>query len=42
MYSLNLHTDDGDVLLDYSKNLITEDVMHMLVDLVRTNDGAVE
>ncbi|XP_063044612.1 glucose-6-phosphate isomerase b [Engraulis encrasicolus] len=35
-FSLNLHTDDGDVLLDYSKNLITEDVMHMLVDLAKS------
>lgn len=35
-FSLNLHTDEGDVLLDYSKNLITEDVMHMLVDLAKS------
>lgn len=32
--SLTLKTEDGDILLDYSKNLITEDVMKMLVDLV--------
>ena len=32
--SLNLNTKDGDILLDYSKNLITEEVMKMLVDLV--------
>ncbi|KAK1891114.1 Glucose-6-phosphate isomerase [Dissostichus eleginoides] len=31
--SLNLKTEDGDILLDYSKNLITEEVMKMLVDL---------
>lgn len=34
--SLNLKTDDGDILLDYSKNLITDDVMKMLIDLVNT------
>lgn len=32
--SLTLKTDEGDILLDYSKNLITEEVMKMLVDLV--------
>ncbi|KAF3832296.1 hypothetical protein F7725_025961, partial [Dissostichus mawsoni] len=26
---LNLKTEDGDILLDYSKNLITEEVMKM-------------
>ncbi|XP_034057281.1 glucose-6-phosphate isomerase b [Gymnodraco acuticeps] len=31
--SLNLKTEDGDILLDYSKNLITDEVMKMLVDL---------
>uniref|UniRef100_A0A3P8SSD3 Glucose-6-phosphate isomerase n=1 Tax=Amphiprion percula TaxID=161767 RepID=A0A3P8SSD3_AMPPE len=31
--SLSLKTEDGDILLDYSKNLITDDVMKMLVDL---------
>jgi len=35
-FSLDLHTDEGEVLLDYSKNLITEDVMHMLVDLAKS------
>lgn len=32
--SLTLQTDDGDILLDYSKNLITEEVMKMLIELV--------
>lgn len=32
--SLTLKTDDGDILLDYSKNLITDEVVKMLVDLV--------
>lgn len=32
-FSLTLNTQDGDILLDYSKNLITEEVMKMLVDL---------
>uniref|UniRef100_A0A3Q3E213 Glucose-6-phosphate isomerase n=1 Tax=Labrus bergylta TaxID=56723 RepID=A0A3Q3E213_9LABR len=31
--SLTLKTEDGDILLDYSKNLITDEVMKMLVDL---------
>ncbi|KAJ4946788.1 hypothetical protein JOQ06_008834 [Pogonophryne albipinna] len=30
---LNLKTEDGDILLDYSKNLITDEVMKMLVNL---------
>uniref|UniRef100_A0A672ZLN4 Glucose-6-phosphate isomerase n=1 Tax=Sphaeramia orbicularis TaxID=375764 RepID=A0A672ZLN4_9TELE len=38
-FSLSLKTDDGDILLDYSKNLITEEVMKMLVDLFRSVDG---
>lgn len=33
-HSLMLKTDDGDILLDYSKNLITDEVVKMLVDLV--------
>lgn len=38
--SLTLKTDDGDILLDYSKNLITDDVLTMLVDLVNVfNSG---
>lgn len=32
--SLTLKTESGDILLDYSKNLITDEVMKMLVDLV--------
>lgn len=32
--SLTLKTEDGDILLDYSKNLITDEVVKMLVDLV--------
>ncbi|KAJ8272294.1 hypothetical protein COCON_G00111530 [Conger conger] len=35
-FSANLTTDDGDILLDYSKNLINEEVMHMLVDLAKS------
>ncbi|XP_072321209.1 glucose-6-phosphate isomerase b [Eucyclogobius newberryi] len=31
--SLTLNTEDGDILLDYSKNLITDEVMKMLIDL---------
>lgn len=34
--SLNLKTEDGDILLDFSKNLITDEVMKMLVDLVNS------
>ncbi|KAJ0047300.1 hypothetical protein NL108_004556, partial [Boleophthalmus pectinirostris] len=30
---LTLNTEDGDILLDYSKNLITDEVMKMLTDL---------
>lgn len=33
--SLTLKTDEGDILLDYSKNLINEEVMKMLVELVK-------
>lgn len=32
--SLTLNTDHGDILLDYSKNLVTEEVMKMLAELV--------
>ncbi|KAF4101082.1 glucose-6-phosphate isomerase b [Onychostoma macrolepis] len=32
-FSLTLKTDEGDILLDYSKNLINEEVMKMLVEL---------
>uniref|UniRef100_A0A4W6EAC3 Glucose-6-phosphate isomerase n=1 Tax=Lates calcarifer TaxID=8187 RepID=A0A4W6EAC3_LATCA len=34
--SLTLKTEDGDILLDYSKNLITDEVMKMLVDLAKS------
>uniref|UniRef100_A0A1A7XA11 Glucose-6-phosphate isomerase n=1 Tax=Iconisemion striatum TaxID=60296 RepID=A0A1A7XA11_9TELE len=34
--SLTLNTEDGDILLDFSKNLITDEVMKMLVDLARS------
>uniref|UniRef100_A0A8C6SKX1 Glucose-6-phosphate isomerase n=1 Tax=Neogobius melanostomus TaxID=47308 RepID=A0A8C6SKX1_9GOBI len=36
--SLTLNTEDGDILLDYSKNLITDEVMKMLVDLGQSRD----
>ncbi|KAK7913504.1 hypothetical protein WMY93_013715 [Mugilogobius chulae] len=32
-FSLTLNTQDGDILLDYSKNLITDEVMKMLIDM---------
>uniref|UniRef100_A0A2I2ZF20 Glucose-6-phosphate isomerase n=1 Tax=Gorilla gorilla gorilla TaxID=9595 RepID=A0A2I2ZF20_GORGO len=32
-FSLTLNTNHGHILVDYSKNLVTEDVMRMLVDL---------
>uniref|UniRef100_A0A4W4E833 Glucose-6-phosphate isomerase n=1 Tax=Electrophorus electricus TaxID=8005 RepID=A0A4W4E833_ELEEL len=35
-FSATLETDDGDILLDYSKNLITEEVMKMLFDMVQS------
>ncbi|RXN03057.1 glucose-6-phosphate isomerase-like protein [Labeo rohita] len=35
-FSLQLATDDGDVLLDYSKNLINEEVIQMLFDMARS------
>uniref|UniRef100_W5UM65 Glucose-6-phosphate isomerase n=1 Tax=Ictalurus punctatus TaxID=7998 RepID=W5UM65_ICTPU len=35
-FSLTLKTDDGDILLDYSKNLINEDVMKMLNELAKS------
>uniref|UniRef100_A0A3P8VWP4 Glucose-6-phosphate isomerase n=1 Tax=Cynoglossus semilaevis TaxID=244447 RepID=A0A3P8VWP4_CYNSE len=34
--SLSLKTEDGDILLDYSKNLVTEEVMKMLVELAKS------
>uniref|UniRef100_A0A672F2E9 Glucose-6-phosphate isomerase n=1 Tax=Salarias fasciatus TaxID=181472 RepID=A0A672F2E9_SALFA len=35
--SLTLKTDDGDILLDYSKNLITDEVMKMLCFIMVQN-----
>uniref|UniRef100_A0A2K5XIH0 Glucose-6-phosphate isomerase n=1 Tax=Mandrillus leucophaeus TaxID=9568 RepID=A0A2K5XIH0_MANLE len=35
-FSLTLNTNHGHILLDYSKNLVTEDVMRMLVDLAKS------
>uniref|UniRef100_A0A673A537 Glucose-6-phosphate isomerase n=1 Tax=Sphaeramia orbicularis TaxID=375764 RepID=A0A673A537_9TELE len=35
-FSTTLQTDDGDILLDYSKNLINEDVMSMLVAMAKS------
>ncbi|KAF3686872.1 Glucose-6-phosphate isomerase [Channa argus] len=42
--SLTLKTEDGDILLDYSKNLITDEVMKLLVDLAKSRgiEGARE
>ncbi|XP_048015533.1 glucose-6-phosphate isomerase-like [Megalobrama amblycephala] len=34
-FSLELTTDDGNILLDYSKNLISEEVLTMLFDMVQ-------
>ncbi|KAK9952682.1 hypothetical protein ABG768_018492 [Culter alburnus] len=35
-FSLELTTDDGNILLDYSKNLISEEVLTMLFDMARS------
>ncbi|KAL4642217.1 glucose-6-phosphate isomerase-like [Arapaima gigas] len=35
-FSLTLNTNDGDILLDYSKNLINKEVLKMLLDLARS------
>uniref|UniRef100_A0A286X7A3 Glucose-6-phosphate isomerase n=1 Tax=Cavia porcellus TaxID=10141 RepID=A0A286X7A3_CAVPO len=35
-FSLTLNTNHGHILLDYSKNLVTEDVMKMLVELAKS------
>ncbi|TSM52259.1 Glucose-6-phosphate isomerase [Bagarius yarrelli] len=34
--SVTLETDDGDLLLDYSKNLINEEVLKLLLDMARS------
>jgi len=41
VYSQVLNTADGDLLVDYSKNIINDEVMKMLVDLVCNYDTAV-
>ncbi|CAB3991863.1 Glucose-6-phosphate isomerase [Paramuricea clavata] len=33
-FSLSLATSDGELLLDYSKNIVTEETMKLLFDLV--------
>ena len=33
-FSLNLNTNHGHILVDYSKNLVNKEVMQMLVELV--------
>ncbi|XP_073688447.1 glucose-6-phosphate isomerase a [Garra rufa] len=35
-FSLQLATDDGDILLDYSKNLVNEEVLRMLFEMARS------
>lgn len=40
--SLTLNTNHGRILLDYSKNLVTEGVMQMLVDLVMFSYGRLD
>uniref|UniRef100_A0A8D0F0H4 Glucose-6-phosphate isomerase n=1 Tax=Strix occidentalis caurina TaxID=311401 RepID=A0A8D0F0H4_STROC len=35
-FSLTVNTDHGDILLDYSKNLVTEEVMKMLMELAKS------
>uniref|UniRef100_A0A6Q2YTW4 Glucose-6-phosphate isomerase n=1 Tax=Esox lucius TaxID=8010 RepID=A0A6Q2YTW4_ESOLU len=35
-FSITLETDDGNILLDYSKNLINEEVMRMLLGLAKS------
>ncbi|XP_014352782.1 glucose-6-phosphate isomerase b isoform X2 [Latimeria chalumnae] len=35
-FSVTLNTNDGDILLDYSKNLITEEVIQMLLALAKS------
>lgn len=35
-FSLTLNTDHGDILVDYSKNLITEGVMKLLIDVAKS------
>jgi glucose-6-phosphate isomerase len=37
-FSAALKTDEGDILVDYSKNLVTDGVMQMLFDLARARN----
>uniref|UniRef100_A0A8C5PFF3 Glucose-6-phosphate isomerase n=1 Tax=Leptobrachium leishanense TaxID=445787 RepID=A0A8C5PFF3_9ANUR len=43
-FSKTLQTDDGKILVDYSKNLITEDILKLLLELARSRgvEGARE
>ncbi|XP_077979730.1 glucose-6-phosphate isomerase-like [Glandiceps talaboti] len=36
-FSIKLETESGDLLLDYSKNLINEEVLNMLIELARSS-----
>lgn len=36
--SITLATSDGDILLDYSKNIITDETMKLLIDLVKSRN----
>lgn len=36
-YSTTLQTDDGEILLDFSKNLINQEVLDMLLAMVNTH-----
>ncbi|XP_037733651.1 glucose-6-phosphate isomerase [Chelonia mydas] len=35
-FSVTLNTEHGDILVDYSKNLVTEEVMKMLIELAKS------
>ncbi|XP_038224848.1 glucose-6-phosphate isomerase [Dermochelys coriacea] len=35
-FSVTLNTDHGDILVDYSKNLVTEEIMKMLIELAKS------
>ena len=39
IFSLSLATPDEELLLDYSKNIITEETMKLLLDLVGVHTG---
>lgn len=38
IFSLTLPTPDGDILIDYSKNLINQDVFNMLIALAKSRE----